>query len=145
MVSTNRQRGFTLIEVMVALVILALAMTAVSRGLGQFAQAAYFMETKTLASWVASNKIVEFSLAPAWPKVGDQEGEVEFANQNWRWEAVVEATQVENLRRIEVTVTLADDPKRELHKLAGLLEPPAPPGIGGAVWQVFPEPEGDRQ
>ena len=145
MVSTNpdKQRAFTLIEVMVALVILALAMTAVSRGMGQFAQAAYFMETKTLASWIAANKITEYSLATSWPQLGDQEGEVEFASQNWRWRAVVEETQVENLRRVEVTVSLVDEPERELHKLSGLVEPPAPPGIGVTPWQAVPEE--DRQ
>ncbi len=63
--------GFTLIEVMVALVIVALGMMAVNTQLNRYTVAATYVEEKTLASWIATNKLTELSIASTWPSVGD--------------------------------------------------------------------------
>ena len=79
-----RSAGFTLIEVMVALVIVSLGMMAVNTQLNRYTVAATYVEQKTLASWIATNKLTELSIAPTWPSVGDYEEDVEFAGQQWR-------------------------------------------------------------
>jgi general secretion pathway protein I len=132
----NRARGFTLLEAMVALVIVALGMMAVNGQLNRYVVAAALVETKTLASWVATNEITALSVGPEWPGVGDREEDVEFAGRQWRSQIVVSETDVQNLHRVDVSVALADDPERVLHKVSGLIEPPAPAGFLPLEWSA---------
>lgn len=126
--------GFTLIEVMVALVIVALGMVAVNAQLGRYAAGAAHIEEKTLASWIATNKLAELGVQEAWPEVGDDEEEIEFAGRLWVCRTEVSETQVPNLRRVDVSVSLADDPDRVVHSVMGLLEPPPPSGFVPPSW-----------
>ena len=130
--------GFTLLEAMVALVIVALGMMAVNTQLNRYAVAASFVETKTLASWVATNQITALSVGNEWPGVGREEEDVEFAGRQWRCQIVVSETDVTNLHRVDVEVALADDPERVLHKVSGLVEPPAPGGFAALSWTAPP-------
>src|SRR5690606_20154165 len=102
----ERQRGFTLIEVMVALVIVALGMTAVHAQISRYAVGAAVIEEKTLASWIASNTLTELGIAPTWPELGANEQEVEFAGRYWLVRTEVSETEVDNLRRVDVYVSL---------------------------------------
>ena len=127
-------RGFTLLEAMVALVIVALGMMAVNTQLNRYAAAAVYIEQKTLASWIATNKLTELSVGPTWPAVGDSNEDVDFAGQKWRCVIKIQETPVKNLHRVDVSVSLAADPKRVVHKVSALIEPPAPPGFVPPQW-----------
>jgi general secretion pathway protein I len=129
-----RQAGFTLLEAMVALTIVALGMMAVNTQLNRYAVSAVFIEQKTLASWIASNRLTELSIDPQWPAIGETEGEVDFAQRQWTWQAVVSETPIENLRRVDVSVFLTDDLDVEIHRVSGFLEPPAPRGFVPVSW-----------
>lgn len=131
----KRQRGFTLIEVMVALVIVALGMTAVHSQISRYAIGAATIEQKTLASWIASNKLTELSIEPTWPAIGDSEEEIEFAGRYWLVRTEVSETEVENLRRVDVYVSLSDQPERTVHQMMALIEPPPPRGFAPLEWQ----------
>jgi general secretion pathway protein I len=133
-VSRFASRGFTLLEAMVALVIVALGMMAVNTQLNRYAAASVYIEQKTLASWIATNKITELSVGPTWPPVGETKEDLDFAGQKWHCAIKVEETQVRNLHRVEVSVSLASDPDRVVHKVMGLIEPPAPPGFLPPQW-----------
>ncbi len=85
----RRSAGFTLLEAMVALAIVALGMMAVNTQLNRYVLSAVFIEQKTLASWIASNVLTELSVDPEWPAIGEQGGEVEFAQRQWVWEAEI--------------------------------------------------------
>lgn len=126
--------GFTLIEVLIALVIVSLGMMAVKTQLDRYVLTARFMEDKTLASWIGSNKVVELSTAQSWPAIGDSDEEVEFAGRLWLLEIEISATQVENLRRVDVDVAYADAPQTIVQRVSGLIEPPAPPGFVPVRW-----------
>lgn len=126
--------GFTLIEVMVALVIVALGMMAVNTQLNVYVVASVHIEHKTLASWIATNRIAELSVLNEWPAVGVQDEEMEFASRRWLTRTEVAETPVENLRRVDVYVSLADDPERVLHTVNGLLKPPVPAGFAPMRW-----------
>jgi general secretion pathway protein I len=132
--------GFTLIEALVALAIVALGMMAVISSLERYAANAAYIEQKTLASWIATNKITELSVGPTWPEIGDYDEDVEFAGQQWRCEIEVSETDVDNLRRVDVAVKLLSDPETVVHKVSGLLEPPVPPGFLPPQWSL---PRGD--
>ena len=135
--------GFTLLEAMVALVIVVLGMMAVNTQLNRYVVAATYVEQKTLASWIATNKLTELSVAPTWPEVGDYEEDVEFAGRQWRCEIEVAETPVPNLHRVDVSVRLTSDPERVIHKVTGLIEPPAPPGFLSPQWSA-PQSGGER-
>lgn len=127
-------QGFTLLEVMVALAIVALGMMAVHAQLYRYTVGAAIIENKVLASWIASNRIAELSVAPQWPPFGETTDEVDYARRVWVWRARISETPVENLRRVDVSVALADQPEQVLHSVSGLLEPPAPLGIPPPRW-----------
>jgi len=136
--------GFTLLEAMVALVIVALGMMGVYEQLNRYVVGAQVVEEKTLASWIATNLITELSVAQTWPDLGKQDKDVDFAARKWRCHIVISATDVTNLHRVDVSVALADAPERVLLKVSGLIEPPAPNGIAPPRWSlplVAPEPQ----
>ena len=62
-----------------------------------------------LASWVGQNQIVELRFSETFPEVSEFNGEVDYANTRWRWQAVVSETGVEDLRRVDVEVSLVLD------------------------------------
>lgn len=129
-----RQAGFTLIEVMVALLILALGMVAVNAQLGGYVTTAQHIEQKTLASWVAANKLTELSVQSQWPELGDDEEEIDFAGRTWQCRVEVTETPVPNLRRVDVYVSFAETPDDVIHTMMGLIEPPPPPGVVPVNW-----------
>ena len=126
-------KGFTLIEVMVALSIVALSLTAVAASMVQMIDAANAMRDRTYASWIAQNKITEMRLAADTPEVSASNGEVDYANTTWAWRAVVSETGIDDLYRIEVGVSLAgsDD---VIRSVTGFVGPPAPPGEANRIW-----------
>jgi general secretion pathway protein I len=132
----RRSQGFTLIEALVALAIVSLGMMAVNTQLNRYAVAAAQTQQKTLASWIATNKLTEISVGGTWPEIGDYDDDVDFAGQRWRCEFTVSKTDVDNLRRVDVSVSLADAPERVIHKMSALVEPPAPPGFQPPSWTL---------
>ena len=135
-VDLARARGFTLLEAMVALVIVALGMMAVNGQLNRYVVAASFVEEKTLASWIGTNQITALSVGTTWPAVGTHDEDVEFAQRKWRCHIVVTETDVMNLHRVDVSVSLKDNPERVIDKVSGLVEPPAPAGIPAPHWSL---------
>jgi len=96
--------GFTLIEVMVALMVVALGMTAVIQAVGDTASNSSYMREKTIAHWIAMNKLTEVRLVATAPKIAKTSDDIEMAGRNWRWTIDVQATPVETVRRIDVSV-----------------------------------------
>lgn len=125
--------GFTLIEVMVALAILALSLTAMAITLSGALNNATTLQERTYASWIAQNKIVELRLAGVVPKVGATSGDVEYASSDWSWRAVVAETGIENLWRVDVSVTRpeSDDVVRTV---TGFIGEPVAKGQSNRVW-----------
>ena len=104
-------RGFTLIEVLAALVIVALGMMGVIEAVTQSAKNGVYLRDKTLAHWIAMNVVTEQRLQPEPPPVAERSDDVEFAGQRWRWTMRVTQTEVESLRRMDVSVRPADAPE----------------------------------
>ncbi|MEE9570368.1 MAG: type II secretion system minor pseudopilin GspI [Gammaproteobacteria bacterium] len=132
--ASDNSAGFTLLETMIALAIVALGMMAVNGQLNRYVVSAIYIEQKTLASWIASNVLTDLSVRTQWPELGEIEGDVEFAQRQWLWRAEVSETPVENLRRVDVAVFLEDRPEVQIHTMSGFLEPPPPPGFVPLRW-----------
>jgi general secretion pathway protein I len=102
-----RQRGFTLVEVLVALAIVAVGMAAVLGALTSSANTASYLHDKTLAQWVALNQIATVRLqlqAQQLPAEGTTTGDMEYAGRNWHWRQDVTQSQVKGIDRIDVKV-----------------------------------------
>lgn len=129
------QSGFTLVEVMVALAIVALALAGAAISMSQMATNASSLRDRTYASWIAQNKIAELRLANVTPEVSTTSGEVEFGNTRWVWRAVVSETGVDSFWRIDVTVSNADD-DYEIRTVTGFIgEPQSAPGRAFGIWR----------
>jgi general secretion pathway protein I len=127
-------RGFTLIEVMVSLVIVAFALTAIAASMNQMINSATAMRDRTYASWIAQNKIAELRLNGTIPDVSTTSGELEYANNDWSWRAVVSETGIENFRRIDVSVSYADS-DYNVRTVTGFVGEPVTPGLANRQWQ----------
>lgn len=103
------QRAFTLLEVLIALAVLAIAMAALIKGGAENARAAAYLRDKTLAQWVAMNVIAEQRLSDTWPDKGKVRGDEEMGGHEWYWESTVEETFNEDIRRMEVAVRGTED------------------------------------
>jgi general secretion pathway protein I len=100
----RRARAFTLIEVLVALAILAVALAAGMRALAQSADGAASLRSRTLALWVAQNRLAQAQLADPWPARGVVEGDETQAGTRLVWHETVSDTPNPAFRRIEITV-----------------------------------------
>lgn len=99
-----RTAGFTLIEVLVALAIVAIGMAAVLGALSSSGGTIIYLHDKTLAEWVALNHIAEQRLQPKLPQTGNTDGDVDFAGQKWHWRQETVATAVKGMVRMDVMV-----------------------------------------
>ena len=100
----KKSKGFTLLEVMVALAVVAFALGGAIKVVGNAASNTARMNDRTIANWVALNQIAELQITKAWPKVGEQEGDSEMADRKWEWEQATISTEDENIRRVELSV-----------------------------------------
>jgi len=119
--SSAPRSGFTLIEVLVALAIVALGLIGVFGQMSQSATAASRLREKTLADWIAINAVTELRLTGEFPAVGTRSNDIEMANTRWHYEMKVSETDGGPLRRVDVTVSLAEMPDRPIAVASGFV------------------------
>ena len=108
----STQPGFTLLEVLVAVTVLALALTAIISGGSSYARSASSLRDKTLALWVARNRLAEIELLPVWPQTGTSNDDVTMGGDTWTWRVDVEGTQDPTLRRVNIDVEKKSDAQK---------------------------------
>ena len=113
----KKQSGMTMIEVMVALVVFALAGLAVMQATLQQPRQLGRMEEKTLASWLADNQLVQLRLENRWPALSWSETTLQAAGVHWhiRWQGV--ETDLPQLRALDVEVRHAKSDKTPVSSL----------------------------
>lgn len=126
-------RGFTLVEVLVALLILSVSLTAIAVTMGRMLSNAQLMQDRTYASWIAQNRIVQMRAEGILPEPGRDSGEADFGHQTWEWRAVVSETGVENLLRVDVSVSRAGEDDT-IKTVTGFIGEPVMPGRANALW-----------
>lgn len=122
MANRNGSRGFTLVEVVVALAIVAIGMLAVFKTIGDTVNNVATLRDRSFAAWIADNRITELRLTGQMPSVDETAGDLEYAGRRWHWVARVSQTPVDGLRRVDVRVRREGDaPDSSLVSLAGFI------------------------
>jgi general secretion pathway protein I len=114
-------KGFTLVEVLVALAILAITMAAVSRTAGSSINHVDAMRIRVIADWVAQNRLALHQARGDFLPTGTQTGEETQAGQTFQWREEIIATPNPTMRRIIVNVYAPTDAQQSLRELTGYL------------------------
>lgn len=119
----SKAKGFTLVEVMVALLIVALALPALLMRIGGMATAAGHTREVALAYWVAENKLQEIYLTQRLQGItprGRQADDTQMAGETWDWQTETEETELPGLLRLRVRVRM-QGAEENLVELSGFL------------------------
>jgi len=144
-------RGFTLIEVLVALAVVAIGLAALMTAVSGTARTSGYLRDKTLAEWMALNRLAEVRLNLNKFGQNTDTGELRFANRTWHYDTRYFDTSITSMQRVVVRV-YAGDAKTQGNALAEAVgftsnvislpgssntadwnPPPIPPGSGGPV------------
>lgn len=120
----RRQSGFTLLEVLVAMTILAVGVTALVSAAGASAWRAEFLRSRELGRWVAANKLTELQVLPAWPEVGTRNTEVELAGRTWYVRTITQRVDDPDLRRVDVEARIEEDADGYIYVVTGFVGNP---------------------
>lgn len=115
--STARMRGFTLLEVLVALVIVGTALGASLRAVGGLTQNSSDLRASMMATWSAENRLTQIRLANEWPPLGRRSFECPQGELRLTCREEVFATPNPSFRRVEVSVFDSNDANRRIIKL----------------------------
>ena len=125
----KKNKGFTLLEVLVALAVFAVAAIALMRVSESQLQLSARLEDKTFAHWVALNMVSEMQANQDWPDLGEQTGKVSMAGRDWKIIVKTLATPMNRVRRVDVTVGVAPQDFTQnmeaITVLSGFIEQPS--------------------
>jgi type II secretion system protein I len=133
----HAQHGFTLIEVIVAMMVIGLGMLAAIQAVSQTAGNSGYLRDKTIAHWVAMNRLTEIRLQKTAPGIDKTSDEVEMAGRRWKWTMNVTQTPVETIRRIDISVRPSEAKEGvSIASVSGFYGTAiAPPGSALISWQ----------
>jgi len=123
--SNHQSRGFTLLEVLVALVIVGTVLGASLRSVASLAQNSSGLRATMMANWSAENRLAQIRLGKEWPQIGERSFPCSQGELNLLCEEHVLSTPNPSFRRVEVLVFDANNLQRRLAKLTQVV-PNAP-------------------
>jgi general secretion pathway protein I len=119
-----RSRGFTLLEVLVALVIVGTALGAGLRAVGSLTQNSAGLRAAMMATWSAENRLVQIRLAQEFPEIGKRVFDCPQGDLKLVCQEEVFTSPNPLLRRVEVSVFDVENPNRRIVKLVQLVPRP---------------------
>ena len=122
---SNLYSGFTLLESLVALAVVAIAMAALWKGLLQGQHISTALPDRVIARWVAQNHLVTRQVMREWPQARTYSGVENMAGRDWYWEEIITTTTVADMRRVTVNVGRRD--QEVIYTLEGYLHRSEPP------------------
>jgi general secretion pathway protein I len=121
-----KYNGFTLVEVMVALAIVAIAVPALLFALFQQLDGTEYLRDRSIASWIATDRMSELRLVVAKQGAvpeGELLGETRLAERDWYWWIEQQATEIPGFIRVDVKVSIEADRTQPLHTLTAFVTP----------------------
>jgi general secretion pathway protein I len=115
-------RGFTLVEVLVAVAVIAIALAAGLRAAGVLVDNAQRLSDVLAAQWCAENQLANLKLTKQFPGIGESEFACEQLGRSYAGRTLVIGTQYADLRLVDAVI--ADDTGRQLVRLSTLLYRP---------------------
>lgn len=123
--TSSKQSGFTLIEVMVALTIIAISLGALISTSGSQASNASYLKQKTLAHWVALNELAQLNIDNTFPDLGEKKGSTTMANHDWYWlRKTTKLAESNDRREVVFTVYVDKGRQKNLTSLTGYVHAP---------------------
>jgi general secretion pathway protein I len=104
MKSRQASHGFTLIEVLVALAIVAITLGAGIKAAGALINNAGRLAEISQAQWCADNQLTSFKLARIYPSVGDSDFTCAQLGSNFQGKLIVRPTPNPNFRRVDAQI-----------------------------------------
>ncbi|MFT5209698.1 MAG: general secretion pathway protein I [Flavobacterium sp.] len=119
----KKAQGFTLLEVMIALAIFAIASASLIKNATQTIRQTTIIQDRTIAYWIAENELNQLRSVPRgeFPTPGSDHSDVVMANRDWEIVLDVEATENIDMRRITVNVYLPNDTDNSIVSLTGFI------------------------
>lgn len=119
----RKAAGFTLIEVMLALAIFGMAALAAVKAATDHLSSVGYLQDKTFARYVASNRLAELSLTTTWPPANNVTGSEMMAGKEWFWQQQVAETAVGDFRAVNIRVSdqefdADDDDQTSIYQLS---------------------------
>jgi general secretion pathway protein I len=102
--SSRSSRGFTLLEILVAVAVLSLVAAAAIKTSGNAVNNVLYLKQQTMAHWVAMNKAAELELTGQWPDANTRTGVETFADGQWPWAITGHDTPDPDMRRFEIAI-----------------------------------------
>ncbi len=116
-----KEKAFTLLEVLIAMVIFSYAAIGLMSNITKYQSAQVTSSQRTVAHWVAMNQMAEMRIEKKWPNVGVTRGTAEMANKTWYWIQTVSKTTEKNLRKVEVEVRLEEKDELKVTSFVGFI------------------------
>jgi len=145
MTMTTSERGFTLVEVLVALAVLAIVLPALLLGIMSNLDGTAYMREKVIAQWVASNRLSELrAVNAATGKIPSSKpkGKEEMAGRQWYWSVRTKQfpqKELKDMYGVEVTVrTVEDEKESPIVTMFGVLQQ-FDPRAAAALSQLKPK------
>lgn len=116
--TSKKQSGFTLLEVLIALIFFSLIGMVLQQVTASTVSQYLSVRQKMFASWIAENKLAELRLAKSLPAAREYKEDIDYANEEWQLVSKVKTTENPDINRVEVEVfhtdSITDEKRRKL-------------------------------
>jgi len=119
--SRKNNSAFTLLEVLIAMAIFGYAAVSLISNMSQYQSAQLTATQRTVAHWVAMNRMAEARLEKEWPNIGVTRGTAEMANKTWYWLRSVTKTTEKDLRQVEIEIRFEEDDELATTRFVGFI------------------------